>query len=249
MHHDKPGITHCHWVFCLCIAAALACLSGCTDMKFVDATNLVPEKDPREDIILTNVSADLTSGGLVQQRIGGDEAIFSDASQDLTIKNVRVAMIGSDHTTRSITEADMGEIYFADKPEKSIGRRDMRFAGNVLYRTPQAEDQTTDSMRMTSELVIWDESDQRFISPRGYEMLLLPTGRPPIRQSGKGFEAAQDLSRFVVRTGVITTELDGDPTQLRKEMEAQFQVWRDEVERSSNTGFVKPQPIEVPPRT
>jgi hypothetical protein len=217
-------------------------------MQFVNAPNLVPQKDPREDIVLTNVTADLTSGGLVQQRIGGEKAIYSEAAQDLTIKNISVTAYGSDNTTRSITRAELGEIFFADDPERSVGRRDMRFAGDVLYRTPQAADQTTDSMRLTSQLIIWDESEQKFKSPEGYQMLLLPKGQAPVRQSGKGFEATQDLTRFVVKTGVVTTDLKGDPEALRRNLEEQFEVWRAEVDKSRGTGFVKPTPIPLPQR-
>jgi len=229
-------------------AFAAVAVCGCSDMKFVNAQNLAPEKDPRENIVLTNVSADMTSGGLVQQRINGSEAVYSEAAQDLTIKNILVSSYGEDKSTRSITRADLGEVFFADDAKKGIGRRDMRFAGDVLYRTPEATDQTTDSMRLVSDLITWDESEQKFRSPSGYTMLLLPKGKAPIRQTGKGFEAAQDLTRFVVKTGVVSTDMSVDPMALRRQLEQQFEVWRAEVDRSASSGFVKPAPIELPPR-
>lgn len=230
----------------LCMVALLLC--GCSDMQFVNATNLVPEKDPREDIVLTNMSADLTSGGLVEQRISGEKAVFSEMGQDLAIQGISVTGFGSDRATRSITIADLGEIFFEDMPSRGVGRRDMQFAGDVLYRTPQANDPTTDSMRLTSELIIWDESEQKFKSPQGYKMILLPKGQTPIVQTGKGFEAAQDLSRFVVKTGVVTTQPGVDPDALRDKLEKQFELWTEEVDRSTGSGFVKPTPIILPDR-
>lgn len=223
-------------------------LPACSDMQFVNATNLVPEKDPREDIVLTNVSADLTSGGEVQQRIRGSHAVYSEAGEDLAIKNISVTSYDENGTTRSITRAELGEVYFADLPERGVGRRDMKFAGDVLYRTPQADDPTTDSMWLTSELITWDESQQKFRSPEGYEMILQPKGQAPVRQTGKSFEAAQDLTRFVVRTGLVTTELAGDARALRRDLEQKFQQWEAEVDRSRGQGFVKPTPIVLPSR-
>ncbi len=95
---------------------------------------------------------------------------------------------------------------------------------------------------------MWDESDQKFKSPSPYSMMLLPKGKTPVRQSGKSFEAAQDLTRFVVKTGVLTTELDGDPTANRREMEKQFEIWRGQVEDLAIDKPVRPPPIALPPR-
>lgn len=227
---------------------SLLFLSGCSDLQFAGTQAVAPEKDPRADIVLTNISADMTSGGLVQQKIQGKESVFSQADNQLTIRDIQVTAIGEDRATRSVTQADLGQIFFADRPAEDIGSKDMKFAGNVLYRNPQKDDPTTDSMRLTSELIVWDESEQKFKSPAPYRMLLLPKGKTPVRQSGKSFEAAQDLSRFVVKTGVITTEMDGDPTAKRREMEEQFKVWRGQVEEIGNDQPVRPPPIELPPR-
>lgn len=233
--------------FLLLVVSALT-LTGCTDMMFADADVLIPEKDPREDIVLTNVQAELTSGGIVQQQISGNQAVFSQASDELIIKDISVTMFSDGNSTRSLTQAELGQIHFADKPELDVGRRDMKFAGDVLYRNPQVNDPTTDSMRLTSELILWDESEQKFKSPMGYEMLLLPKGSAPVRQFGKGFEATQDLSRFVVRTGVVTTELEGDPSREREAMERQFDAWRQEVEEATGNAPDLPKQLEVPPR-
>lgn len=230
------------------LLTASALFSGCTDMQFAGEETLAPEKDPREDIVLIDVSTEMTSGGLVQQKVAGQEAIFSQASNELTIRHVQVTALSDTGETRSVTSADLGQIYFSDRPEEDIGRRDMKFAGNVLYRNPQQDDPTTDSMRMSSDLILWDESEEKYKSPYGYEMLLLPKGRPPVRQWGKGFEAAQDLSRFVVRTGTLTTEMAGDPMTERAQMEAQFDAWREEVDRRAENRAALPTPVAIPPR-
>lgn len=241
-HSSKTGMT-----FMLVLVIALV-LSGCSDMQFVGEENLVPENDPREDIVLMSVSTQMTSGGLVQQEIFGEHAVFSQQQNELTIRGIEVTTLSDLGETRSVTQADLGQIYLSDRPEEAIGRRDMKFAGNVLYRNPQKDDPTTDSMRMISELILWDESEERFKSPHPYLMLLLPKGRPPIRQWGKGFEATENLSRFVVRTGTLTTEMTGDPTAERDKMEAQFDLWREEVARYSANKPPLPTPIVLDQR-
>lgn len=230
------------------MAACLSILPGCSDLEFAGEGTLVQEKDPREDIVLTNVSTQMTSGGLVQQEIAGNEAVFSQSANELTIKEIQVTAVGPDGAVRSVTKADLGQIYFSDRPAELIGRRDMKFAGNVLYRNPQKDDPTTDSMRLSSELVVWDESEGKFKSPYGYEMLLLPKGRQPVKQWGKGFEATQDLSRFVVRTGALTTDLDGDPAVERARLEQEFSVIRDDMDRSAAARTPLPTPMTAPSR-
>lgn len=201
-------------------------LSGCSDMKFVGKTNLVPEKDPREDIVLTNISTMLTSGGLVQQKVGGSSAVFSNTSNDLTIKDIGVVTFGVDRTTQSITTADVGQVYFAADPKRNIGRKDMRFAGDVLYRNPQKDDPSTDSLQMRSEVILWDQGKEKFISPTGYEMVLFPKGQRPVRQTGKSFEAGQSLTRFVVKAGSVSTKDEPDPAGERARLMGEFEKWK-----------------------
>lgn len=222
-----------HLISALAAGFVLIMFSGCSEMQFVGQTELVPEKDPREDIVLTSVSTEMTSAGVVQQRIGGSEAVFSEAENELTIRDISVTTLAENGATQSLTRADVGQIYFADRPLEKIGRRDMKFAGHVLYRNPQKDDPTTDSLQLTSELIVWDESEEKFISPTGYEMLLLPKGKKPVRQRGKGFEATQDLSRFVVKAGSVTTDMDTDPAEDRKEMEDKLNAWKKEAEEKA----------------
>ncbi len=246
----RPALTPVQWNLLRPILAmmALFALAGCSDLQFAGEENLVPQKDPREDIVLTNVSTQMTSGGVVQQKVRGAQAVYSQTQNELTIRDIQVTALADGGDTRSVTNADLGQIYFADRPEEDIGRSDMKFAGNVLYRNPQKNDPTTDSMRLMSELIVWDESEEKFKSPHGYEMLLLPKGRTPVRQWGKGFEATQDLSRFVVRTGTLTTEMTGDPMEERAAMEAQFDAWRREVDEGAKNRPPLPTPMTLPPR-
>ncbi len=224
---------------------AILLLTGCSEMQFAGQTELVPEKDPREDIVLTSVSTQMTSGGVVQQRIAGQEAVFSEAENQLTIRGISVAMLADSGETKSLTRADLGQIYFADRPAEQIGRRDMKFAGDVLYRNPQKNDPTTDSLQLTSQLILWDESEEKFISPTGYEMLLLPKGKKPVRQRGKGFEATQDLSRFVVKAGSVTTDMGSDPAEDRKQMEEDLNAWRQEAEERAAEKLDVPLAIPI----
>lgn len=235
----------------LCIHLAVALplgllITGCSDFKFVGKSDLNPTKDSRENIVLAYVDTQMTSGGLVQQRIVGKDAIFSDSSNDLTIKNLQLTTFGDTKETQSITRADVGQIYFADDPSRDVGRKDMKFAGNVLYRTPNKVDVTTDSLRMTSDLVLWNERDKKFISPQGYEMVLYPKGQKPIRQSGKGFEATQDLSRFVVKSGAVTTKMEGDPALEREQLLQQFAQWKEAAETEANKPSSIPLTIPLP---
>src|SRR5690349_18354703 len=105
-------------VYALILVVASLCLSGCSDMQFAGKQDLMPQKDPREDIILTNVSTQMTSGGLVTQEVEGKDAVFSNNSSDLIIKGIQVTTLGDDKSTQSITKAEVGQIYFADRPNK-----------------------------------------------------------------------------------------------------------------------------------
>lgn len=221
-------------------------LSGCSDMAFVGKDNLNPQKDPREDIVLTSVETQMTSGGVVLQQISGSSALFANTSNDLTIKDMNVTTFGDDRVTQSVTRADVGEVYLAADPSRNIGRRDMKFAGDVLYRNPNKLDQTTDSMQMRSDLILWNELDKKFISPGGYEMLLYPKGKPPIRQRGKGFEATQDLSRFVVKAGSVSTKLDNDPTLERDRLLAEFARLSEAAEAEANRPLNLPTRVAIP---
>lgn len=219
--------------------ALLASLAGCSEMMFADQDNLVPEKDPREDIVLTNVSTQMTSGGLVQQGIKGGNAVFSSISNDLIIENMSVTTYSDGSETRSMTRADVGQVFFADDKSRDVERKDMKFSGNVLYRTPQKNDPTSDSLRMTSDLIIWSEGQKKFICPTDYTMWLYPKGKPPIRQGGKGFEATEELSRFVVKAGQISTDMDSERLN-RAELLAQFEEWKREADSDAN------RPINIP---
>ena len=211
---------------------------------FADQENLAPEKDPREDIVLTNVSTQMTSAGLVLQGVQGKHAVFSANNNDLIIENMQVTMFGEDKSTKSITRADLGEVYFADDSKRGVGRKDMKFSGNVLYRTPQKNNTTTDSLRIITEMVLWKEAQKKFIGPTNYTMLLYPKGKAPIKQTGKGFEATEELNRFVVKAGTLTTDMNSERVD-RALLLQQFDEWRNQAD--SQLGQPINIPVTIPP--
>lgn len=209
----------------------LGSLAGCSDIQFANNPEIRRLEDPREDIVLTDIAVTMTSGGLVQQRITGSGAVFAKMASDFTIDKIDVETFDSRQELQSRTTADMGKIYFAAHPQEDAGRKDMRFAGNVFYHTPQKDDPTTDSLQLRSDLIVWNNSREMFSSPGFYEMRLFPVGKNPVRQTGKGFEATSDLSRFIVRMGTITTEMDKDPNAEREQMQEALEIWRAEAEK------------------
>ena len=121
------------WILIFATVFCSGFLTGCSDLKFAGTETVAPEKDPRSDIVLTDMTADMTSGGLVQQKISGKNSVYSQQQNELTIKGIEVTALDEQGSTRSVTDADLGQIFFSDRPESSIGRKDMRFAGNVIY--------------------------------------------------------------------------------------------------------------------
>lgn len=222
------------------IFANFQLLTGCSDLIFVNNTEQVPEKDTREDIVITSLSANLTSGGVTLQRVGGDEAIYSTSENRLYINDINVITYNSDKTTQSITHSNMGAIYLADSAEYGRKRKDMEFSGNVLYRAPMKDTPTSDSLRMTTEHVIWDQNALKFYAPQNYEMILSQKGKNPIRQLGQGFEATRDLRRFVVKAGAVTSDMVKDPRLEQDKFMQEFKQLSGDVAAELNKPFPKP---------
>ncbi len=70
---------------CLTFLFPALVLSGCSEMRFANLTEPSAKVDPREDVRLLDISTEMTSSGLTHQRVYGGEAIYSQASQVLTI--------------------------------------------------------------------------------------------------------------------------------------------------------------------
>ncbi len=232
----------------LCCALPLAVLTGCSDMKFVNTSEVHSGKDSREDIRLTRISTDLTSAGLVQQRISGSEAIYSPRDGRLVIQSVGVHTFGEDNTTKGITRSDMGLLYLADSAEAARKRKDMEFAGNVRHTMPVKTDPTTDSMQLFTQSIVWDDANSRFRCPGAYEMLLMPPGKRAIRTLGEAFEATQDLSRFTVSRGAVTTDMSSDPRLKRAEFQRQFKLLMAQVdsEMQKQETIKLPEKVDIP---
>ena len=217
-------------------------------MLFVNSTEPVAAKDPREDIHLTGVNTDMTSGGVVEQKIRGNTALFSQSESRLIVDDMSLATMADAHTTRGITRADHGTFFLAAVPEEKRGKSDMLFQGHVTYRAPVATDPTSDSLHLKTSTIVWDNALQKFLCPVPYEMMLFPPGKNAIRQIGQGFEANRDLSRFVVRGGVVSSGVTSDPLMERKILQRQFADSVEMVNKAVQRGnaMQAPHPIQLP---
>lgn len=222
------------------IFSGLILLSGCSDLLFVNSQDKISESDPREDILLTNLSAELTSGGLALQTIKGTNAKFSTQENQISIDNIDVFTYGEEETTQSITQSNFGSIYLADNPASGRNRKDIEFSGDVLHRSPMKDNPSSDSLQLRTEKIIWDDTEAKFLAPDSYEMLLSRPGQKTIRQLGKGFEATQDLKRFVVRSGVVTSDLENDPRRDQKKIVEELSNLADEFQKEDNNTLLTP---------
>jgi hypothetical protein len=228
-------------------ALALA-FTGCGKLEFVNTAQPVPAKDPREDIHLVGVNTDMTSSGLVEQKIRGKKALFSQSENKLIVDNMSLATMSDAHTTRGITKADTGTFYLAPVGADKRGKSDMVFNGHVTYRAPLATDPTSDTLQLKTKTIIWDNGLQKFLCPGPYEMTLFPPAKNAIRQVGEGFEASRDLTRFVVRGGVVSSGVTSDPLVMRRTLQNEFNqsvsMVNREVQKAIN--ITPMRPIDLP---
>jgi hypothetical protein len=231
----------------IALLAASAAFAGCSDLKFVNVTNLSEGPDPREDMRLTEVIADLTSGGLVQRRVSSDSGIYSQNRNYLELQEANVETFNNDFQLEGMTAAKKAVVHLADKPELPTprSRNDIEFAGNVVHRIPMKDDPTSDAIMLQTELLEWDQKGERFRCKSFYRMVMAQPGRSALVAIGDGFAATRDLRSWVVTHGGLTTRPDVDVRQEAAEKRAEIHSVL--AMDASNAGEApEAEPIELP---
>jgi hypothetical protein len=230
-----------------CALLAMLCLCGCSDLKFVNVVEMATdEADPREDVQLTGVTADMTSGGLVQRRILSDNARWSQARAFLQLDAARVESFDSSATLESETRADEITMHLADKPALGRVRDDIEFIGNVHHRVPQKDDPTSDVVTLQTEKLMWDQRAERFLTSNTYFTLrITPPNGNPLTTIGDGFVATRDLRSWAVQYGGITTNPYADIRQQAQRERAEAAASTANDEKAQNPPL-QADPIELP---
>ncbi|PKO17539.1 hypothetical protein CVU37_08605 [candidate division BRC1 bacterium HGW-BRC1-1] len=187
--------------------AAMFVLSACSEMKLVNAGAVESEEDPRENIHLTGMKAEVTSGSLVQHQIESSTAslVLGVANRRLNVGTLTVASYNDKGKLQGITEAESGVVYLAADAKLKRARSDMDFSGGVEYRVPQADDPTTNSVTMVTEELRWDGTAGLFRCPSYYQMTMQSPNNMTFVAVGDGFTATRDLQKWNVKHGGIGT--------------------------------------------
>ena len=183
--------------------AALA-LAGCSDMRFVDAKKET-EADPRENIVLTHVVADMTSGGALMHRVKSREAVYEETRKGLALTGLNVEIYDNKHRLQGETQAATGRVYLADDAKAGRLRNDFELTSDVHHRVPKTDDPTTDSIQLTTENLVWSGRTSQFLGDKPFEICIFQPGKSPIGVSGDGFRVARNLKRWVFMHGAVST--------------------------------------------
>lgn len=235
----------------LILIAVFSCgilLGGCSDLKFLNAADLgAEEADPREDVRLTGVAADITSGGLVERRVQSSLGVYSQARNFLELNAVRVEGYSKDQRLEGITSADKATVHLADKPalKPPRSRNDIEFVGNVRHRVPSKDDPSTDSVNLQTERLEWDQKTQRFVCPSYYKMTMSQPGKPPLVALGDAFSTTRDMRQWVVTHGGMTTR---EGVDVREEAKRKREEIANIVamEKTMRSDAPEAKPIEIP---
>ena len=201
----------------------LISLSGCSDLKFVNQKEIAPENDPREDLVIKGLSADLTSAGLVQHHVSGTNANFSQVTNQLKIADIEVRTYSKSGETQGVTSATQGTIYMADDPEANRKDNDILFAGGVNYRSPSKQDPNSDLITLDTESLVYDGHAERFQGDTSLTASLRAEGKRPVTMTGSSFRVPRDLSRFTVNAGTVSQSTAPVTQNRYKELSTQVQ--------------------------
>lgn len=202
---------------CAALFCVLFALAGCGDMVMLDKGEVVRPNDPREDIKLQGISTDITSGGLLLQRVDGSEAVYSQSRNLLNIAEIDVNTMGPDHTTQGITQARKGIVYLAPDPVSKRKRSDMVFSGDVNYRAPAKDRPNSDSLQLKTEELIYDNQAEEFQGTSTHTVVMLPPGKRPMYMSGSKLRVPRDMRRFSMVQGSLGPDPSTDTKAVYSE--------------------------------
>lgn len=182
--------------------ALLLFVCGCTDLKLVNVAAVDQEEDPRENILLRGMSAEMTSGSMVEQRLVSTTAVLVMGAdrQRLDLGDMEARTYSPNGDLQSITRAKQGSVFLTEAPERERERGDMELSG-VEYRVPAADNGSTDAIRLNTEKLLWDSNAALYRSPTFYRMTMAsPTGMTFVAL-GDGFTVTRDMSTWNVKHG------------------------------------------------
>lgn len=227
------------------LAAAALAIAGCSDIKIFKAGKL-PEQDPRENIQLTGVIADMTSTGTLTNRVYGKQATFMPSQNLLEFRDLKTQAFDRGTTVQSETSSKAATFYLADMPQIPRHKSDIEFWGNIHHRTPDRNDPTTDSVSLTTEQLLWDGAADRFRCSTKFQLTVSAPGKLPFRTQGDSFASTRDMHWWNVSYGIITTDSDPNPRiRVSKMMDDLTSVVR-EAESGMPATDAKPPTIDLP---
>ena len=201
-----------------CVALRMAVLAavalgsaGCTEMKFVLAPPPSQEEDPRENIVLSGVDAQFTSGSLVQNRILAEQGVLHDSKGLLILTRPVIQFHDARSTQPAETHATTATFYLAEDRKTKYQKGDVVLTGGVRHAIPSKDDPTTASVLVETENLAWRAAAQVFESNSFYRMTLNVPGKAPVVAIGDAFIASRDLRHWNVRYGGLATQaVSGD---------------------------------------
>lgn len=221
-------------------------LQGCSDMKFVNAPDVSNDADSREDLWFYKVSADMTSGGLVQRHIAGAAAVYSDTESLLRVGGMELRTFDANKQLQGITSASTATIYLADNTKEKRNKSDMEFLGQVRHRQPMRDNPTSDSMDISMGQLLWDQRTGKFICRTAFDMTMWQSNGSPMKAIGNRFEATRDMRKWTVGSGSMTTEKSaGDLSSRARKLRSDFESSMTQIGDNPPPQAVS-RPIEVP---
>jgi hypothetical protein len=205
-------------------------LVGCSEMKFVTAVSQAKNgEDEAENVQVTGVRAEFTSGTTVQTRVIAQKGILHDSRGVLVLTQPLIEMPDRETTRVASTRATTATFYLSSDKKEKREKSDFVLTGNVTYSLPMKDDPSTVALVVETSHLVWNSLHELFESDSPYRMIMNPPGKPPIVALGDAFVASRDLRHWNVRHGGIGTNTEkGD---FRKQNE----VRRRELESVVNT--------------
>lgn len=205
---------------------ASSLFSGCSDLKFVTTPVTAEEEDPRENILLKGITAEFTSGSLVQTRVLAREGILFDKKGLLVLSSPNIEMRDTKTTLATQTLATTATFYLADNRKDRCAKGDFVLAGQVRHQVPAKDDPTSPAVTVETNNLVWRSKNEVFEANSFYRMVLRTAGKQPFVAIGDAFVASRDLRHWNVRHGGLATYLaDEDFRQknqdLKKTLEAE----------------------------
>lgn len=223
-------------------------LIGCSDLKFVTTPIIAEDEDPRENIILKGITAEFTSGSLVQTRVLAREGVLYDKKGQLVLAAPKIEMRDSKTTLATETAATTATFYLADNRKDRCGKGDFVLAGEVRHVVPAKDEPTSPAVTVETNNLVWRAKTEVFEASSFYRMVLRTPGKQPFVAVGDAFVASRDLRHWNVRHGGLSTYLTHEDFRQRNQnlkriLESEVPSAAGEAEQiapASETGGVVP---------